>query len=93
MRFRRQRAEERELIRARRMGPIGCLWWALVILVVLLILSALFGGFRKGSRYNGLERPGRPVVAAAPAAGPEVVSDVVSGVASGLVSGVVPGVA
>jgi cytochrome c-type biogenesis protein CcmH/NrfF len=39
----------------------GCLLWILALAVLLIILSLLFGGFRKGTKA-GLSPP-RPVVA------------------------------
>ena len=38
----------------------GCLLWILVLVVVLIILSLLFGGFRKGTKAG--MGPPRPVV-------------------------------
>jgi nitrate/TMAO reductase-like tetraheme cytochrome c subunit len=32
----------------------GCLLWVLLLIVILIILSVLFGGFQKGSKSNGL---------------------------------------
>jgi hypothetical protein len=31
----------------------GCLLWLLVLIVVLVILSVMFGGFQKGTKVNG----------------------------------------
>jgi hypothetical protein len=45
----------------------GCLLWLLGLLIVLVILSLLFGGFQKGTR-TGLGRPAAPA-GALPAAG------------------------
>ncbi len=39
--------------RRRRSRPAGCLLWVLALIVVLLVLSVLFGGFQRGSRLNG----------------------------------------
>ncbi len=52
---------------ARRLSrPLGCLLWVLLLLVVLVVLSVLFGGFRLGTRAEG---PGyRPAVISAAAA-------------------------
>ncbi|MFY9891899.1 MAG: hypothetical protein WAK71_26575 [Streptosporangiaceae bacterium] len=33
--------------------PVGCLLWLLALIVVLILLSALFGGFQKGARVSG----------------------------------------
>jgi hypothetical protein len=35
----------------------GCLLWILGLIIVLVILSLLFGGFQKGSKVNGTGRP------------------------------------
>ena len=43
----------------RRMGRLrGCLVWLLALLVVLLVLSILFGGFQRGTKVGG-DRPAR----------------------------------
>ncbi len=35
----------------RRVSPmVGCLFWVLVLLVILLLLSVIFGGFQKGTK-------------------------------------------
>jgi hypothetical protein len=41
--------------RRTRLG--GCLLWVLGLIIVLVILSLLFGGFQKGSKVNGTGRP------------------------------------
>jgi hypothetical protein len=44
----------------RKMGRLsGCLLWILALLVILLVLSILFGGFQKGTKVggDGLVRP------------------------------------
>jgi hypothetical protein len=44
----------------------GCLLWVLTLVIVLLVLSLLFGGFRTGTRVgNGGAHVLRPAVAAA----------------------------
>ncbi len=44
----------------RRMGRLtGCLVWILALLVILLVLSILFGGFQRGTKVSG-DRPARP---------------------------------
>jgi hypothetical protein len=57
--------------RARR-GPrsraVGCLLWAALLIVLLIVLSMLFGGFQKGIKADGLG-PVRAPVAVARAAG------------------------
>jgi hypothetical protein len=35
----------------------GCLLWLLGLLIVLVILSLLFGGFHKGTKVNGTGPP------------------------------------
>lgn len=35
----------------------GCLLWVLGLIIVLVILSLLFGGFQKGTKVNGTGRP------------------------------------
>jgi hypothetical protein len=41
----------------RRLGrPVGCLVWLIALLVLLIVLSALFGGFQKGTRVSGAPR-------------------------------------
>jgi hypothetical protein len=32
----------------------GCLLWILLIILVLILLSVLFGGFQKGTKVNGM---------------------------------------
>jgi hypothetical protein len=31
----------------------GCLLWLLILVVLLIVLSALFGGFQKGTKVGG----------------------------------------
>ena len=38
---------------------MGCLLWVLTLLLVLLVLSILFGGFQRGTRVGGPD--GHPV--------------------------------
>ena len=35
----------------------GCLLWILGLIIILVILSLLFGGFQKGSKVNGAGQP------------------------------------
>jgi hypothetical protein len=35
----------------------GCLLWLLGLLIVLIILALLFGGFQKGTKVNGTGPP------------------------------------
>src|ERR1700733_3915660 len=51
--------------RRRRIRARGCLLWILGLIVLLVILSLLFGGFRKGSKVG--EGAPAPVGASAPA--------------------------
>ena len=37
----------------------GCLLWVVLLIVALIVLSVLFGGFQKGTKENGLG-PVRP---------------------------------
>ncbi|MDX6389494.1 MAG: hypothetical protein QOJ73_557 [Streptosporangiaceae bacterium] len=37
----------------RRVGARGCLLWLLGMVVLLLVLSLLFGGFQKGTKAGG----------------------------------------
>ena len=50
--------------RRRRRWPrsraAGCLLWAVLLIVLLIVLSVLFGGFQKGTQVKGL----RPAAAA-----------------------------
>jgi hypothetical protein len=38
--------------RRRRIGPLGCLLWLLALVILVLVLSALFGGFQKGTKVG-----------------------------------------
>lgn len=38
--------------RRRLSRPVGCLLWVVALLVLLLVLSALFGGFRNGTKVG-----------------------------------------
>jgi hypothetical protein len=40
----------------RRRRAVGCLLWLLALLLVLLVLSLLFGGFRRGTKDGGEAR-------------------------------------
>jgi hypothetical protein len=48
----------------RRIRARGCLLWLLGLVVVLLALSLLFGGFQKGTKAGGASAPA-PVSATA----------------------------
>jgi hypothetical protein len=39
-----------------RSRGLGCALWLAVLIVVLVVLSILFGGFQKGARVNGAAR-------------------------------------
>jgi hypothetical protein len=58
-RARRRDDDDRGGRRSGRRDPrIGCLWYALIFLIVMLILSLMFGGFHKGHLHpNGLGPP------------------------------------
>jgi heme A synthase len=47
----------------RRPRLIGCLIWLIALIVVLIVLSLLFGGFRKGAKVSWV-RPSAPPAAA-----------------------------
>lgn len=51
-----------------RSRPAGCLMWVVGLIIVLIILAVLFGGFQKGSKVGGLGRLS-PSQAAGQAAG------------------------
>ena len=55
-------------VRRLRLGRAGCLLWSVAAILILLLLSLVFGGFRVGSK-QGLGSSGMSVVAAAGAAG------------------------
>jgi hypothetical protein len=39
-----------------RSRAAGCLLWIVLLIVILIVLSVLFGGFQKGTKANGLGR-------------------------------------
>jgi hypothetical protein len=45
--------------------PAGCLIWLLAVVVLLLLLSVLFGGFQKGTKV-GEPAPPRPAMTVQP---------------------------
>jgi hypothetical protein len=63
--FRRRMGSGRP--RRQRSRLAGCLLWLLALIVALVILSLLFGGFQKGTRAGG---DGAPVPFPVTAAGP-----------------------
>jgi hypothetical protein len=42
--------------------PIGCLIWLVALVVLIIVLSALFGGFQKGTKANGVSGSGASTV-------------------------------
>ncbi len=64
---RRRRRPRR--VRRRRLGRAGCLLWIVGAILILLLLSLVFGGFRLGSK-QGLGSPGMGPVPVAGAPGP-----------------------
>jgi ABC-type Fe3+ transport system permease subunit len=52
--------------RRRNRRIMGCFLWILTLLLVLLVLSILFGGFQRGTRADGTGgHPVRPDIVAA----------------------------
>jgi hypothetical protein len=49
--FWRPRAQQ-DGSRRRLSRPVGCLLWLVALLVLLLVLSLLFGGFQKGTKVG-----------------------------------------
>jgi hypothetical protein len=33
--------------------PVGCLLWLIALVVLLIVLASLFGGFQKGTKVGG----------------------------------------
>ena len=60
--------------RRRVSGPIGCLLWLVVLLVILIVAAVLFGGFQKGTKATGSRQPAARVATAQVAAAPVVLS-------------------
>jgi hypothetical protein len=48
---------------------VGCLLWVALLIVLLIVLSLLFGGFQKGTKANGLSPVRAPVAVASVAGG------------------------
>jgi hypothetical protein len=46
--------------RRRMRRPVGCLIWIIGLILLLLVLAALFGGFQKGNRVSGAPVSPRP---------------------------------
>jgi hypothetical protein len=38
-------------------GPAGCLLWVVILVLILLMLSILFGGFQRGTKAEPVVRP------------------------------------
>jgi hypothetical protein len=36
--------------RWRPRGPLGCLLWLVILVIILLVLSLFFGGFQRGTK-------------------------------------------
>ena len=53
----------------------GCLVWIVALIVLLIVLSLLFGGFRKGTKAAGTDPP-MPVAASPVVASPSVANPV-----------------
>lgn len=51
--------------RQRRIRLTGCLFWILALVLVLIVLSLLFGGFQKGTKTSGAGEPGGHVYSTA----------------------------
>jgi cytochrome c-type biogenesis protein CcmH/NrfF len=51
-----------------RSRAAGCLLWAVLLIVLLILLALLFGGFQKGTKANG-QGPVRAPAAVVSAAG------------------------
>jgi heme A synthase len=47
----------------RRPRLIGCLIWLIALIVLLIVLSLLFGGFRKGTSVSWARPPVPPAAA------------------------------
>jgi hypothetical protein len=53
-----KRGRRKRRPRSRRLRRVtGCLMWVATILLVLLVLSILFGGFQRGSKVGGSGQP------------------------------------
>jgi hypothetical protein len=42
--------------RRRMSRPLGCLVWLIFLIVLLIIAAVMFGGFQKGTKYDGQPR-------------------------------------
>jgi hypothetical protein len=52
-----------------RSRAAGCLLWVALLIMLLIVLSLLFGGFQKGTKANGLGPVRAPVAVARAARG------------------------
>jgi hypothetical protein len=41
--------------------PIGCLLWLIALLIILIVVAVIFGGFQLGTKASGSPRPAGPV--------------------------------
>ncbi len=64
--WRRRRPTRRTRPRGR---AVGCLLWILGFVIVLVILSLVFGGFQKGTKVGGAGAPVPPRVGVVTAGG------------------------
>jgi len=44
-------------------GPVGCLVWLFILLVLLIVVALMFGGFQKGTKVSAQPRLNAPQVA------------------------------
>lgn len=56
-RFRWRPASRGNGPRRPRNRAVGCLMWVVGLIIVLIILSLLFGGFQKGTKADGAGAP------------------------------------
>ena len=54
----------------RRQQALGCLLWLVGVLVLLIILSVLFGSFQLGNKAKGMAPPRRPSLTVTSVSGP-----------------------
>jgi hypothetical protein len=51
--------------RRRVSRPVGCLLWLVVLLVILIVAAALFGGFEQGTKATGSPESPAPAATSA----------------------------
>ena len=56
----REIQQEKQVLAQERSAVRSCLLWAVIILGALLVMSLMFGGFRKGKVHDGSQN--RPAV-------------------------------